>query len=90
VAGKKYFVVTHTQIVPPDYASTTETADYLLHGLQIKRQESRKVGPILTQQLTEARVGKFILVGYEGDTAADHIDILHGLPDYLKWLHISD
>jgi hypothetical protein len=86
-AEKKRFIVTHTQIVPPGYASNTETADYLLHHLKLERKESKKIGPMQTQQLSEARAGHFVLLGYEGDTAADHVDLLHALPYYLKLVH---
>jgi hypothetical protein len=87
VAGKKRFIVTHTQIVPGTYASTTETADYLLHHLKLQRQEAKKIGPMQMQQLSEVRAGQFVLLGYEGNTAADHVDVLHALPYYLKLVH---
>jgi hypothetical protein len=87
VAGKKRFIVTHTQIVPGTYASTTETADYLLHHLKLQRQEAKKIGPMQMQQLSEVRAGQFVLLGYEGETAADHVDVLHALPYYLKLVH---
>jgi hypothetical protein len=90
VAEKKRFIVTHTQIVPPDYASNTETADYLLHHLKLERKESKKIGPMQTQQLSEVRAGRFVLLGYEGDTAADHVDLLHALPYYLKLVHVVE
>jgi hypothetical protein len=90
VAGKKRFVVTHSQIVPGTYASTTETANYLLHHLKLERKLVKKIGPMQTQQLSEVRSGQFVLLGYEGDTAADHVDLLHALPDYLKQIHVVE
>jgi len=39
-----------------------------------------------TQQLSEVRRGKFLLRGYAGNSAPDHVDLLHSLPEYLKWL----
>jgi hypothetical protein len=90
VAGKKRFVVTHSQIVPGSYASTTETADYLLHHLKLERQLVKKIGPMQTQELSEVRAGQFVVLGYEGDTAADHVDLLHALPDYLKQIHVVE
>ena len=39
-----------------------------------------------TQQLSEARQGKFRVVGYAGNAAPDHVDLLHSLPEYLKWI----
>jgi hypothetical protein len=87
VAGKKRFIVTHTKIDPGAYASTTETADYLLHQLKLERKLEKKVGPMQTQQLSSVEAGRFLVLGFEGDTADDHVDLLHCLPDYLKRLH---
>jgi hypothetical protein len=36
------------------------------------------------QQLSEARAGKFLVMGYAGNSAPDHVDQLHSLPEYLK------
>ena len=86
VAGKKRFVVTHSEVFPGTYASTTETADYLLGQLRLQRREVLKWGPMRTQQLSEAEAGRFLLVGYAGNSAPDHVDQLHSLPAYLKWM----
>jgi hypothetical protein len=86
VAGKKRMVVTHTEIFPGTFASTTETADYLLRQLGLRRCATLKWGPMQTQQLSEVRKGRFLLLGYAGNSAPDHVDQLHALPDYLKWL----
>jgi hypothetical protein len=37
------------------------------------------------QQLSEARSGKFDLLGYAGNSAPDHIDQLHALPELLAF-----
>ena len=79
-------IVTHSEIVPENYASTTETADYLLKRLDLKREAAAKEGPMKTRQLSEAKKGQFKLIGYAGKEAADHIDQLHSLPEYLKWI----
>ena len=86
IAGRKRLVVTHSEIFPGTFASTTETADYILGQLAIKRRAVVKWGPMQTQQLSEARQGRFLLIGYAGNSAPDHVDQLHALPDYLKWL----
>ena len=85
--GKRRMLISHSRQIPDGYASTTETADYLLHQLKLERKENKRVGPVQTQQLSEARRGNFVVLGFEGDTAADHVDLLHALPDYLKLLH---
>lgn len=86
VAGKKRVAITHSEIFPGTFASTTETADWLLAQLNVKRRPVAKWGPMGTQQLSEARQGRFLLVSYAGNSAPDHVDQLHSLPDYLKWL----
>ena len=86
IAGRKRVIITHSEIFPGTYASTTETADYLLQQLGLKRRAVVKWGPGGMQQLSEIRQGRFLLIGYAGNSAPDHIDQLHSLPVYLKWL----
>ncbi len=86
MAGRKRLIVTHSEIFPGTYASTTETADYLLAQLGLRRRAVLKWGPMGLQQLSQARAGKFLLVGYAGNSAPDHVDQLHALPVLLKWL----
>jgi hypothetical protein len=85
-AGNRQLIITHSEIFPGTYASTTETADYLLGKLGLHRQAVVRWRPMQTQQLSEARQGKFLVVGYAGNSAPDHVDQLHSLPEYLKWL----
>lgn len=86
VAGRKTMVITHSEIFPGTFASTTETADWLLSKLGLRRRAVLRWGPQKTQQLSEVRAGKFLLVGYAGNSAPDHVDQFHSLPEYLKWL----
>jgi hypothetical protein len=86
VAGKKQLILTHSEIFPGTFASTTETADYLLRELGLPRRPLLKWGPMQTQQLSEVRQGRFLLAGFAGNSAPDHVDQLHSLPDYLEWL----
>ena len=86
VAGRKQMIVTHSEIFPGTFASTTETTDWLLTQLGLKRTPVVRWGPGGTQQLSEARAGKLLVIGYAGNTAPDHVDQLHSLPEFLKWL----
>ncbi len=86
VAGRKRLIVTHSEIFPGTYASTTETADYLLAQLGLRRTPVVRRGPMGTQQLSQVRQGKFLLLGFAGNSAPDHVDQLHSLPRYLEWL----
>ncbi|HNG29815.1 MAG TPA: hypothetical protein PK012_08850, partial [Blastocatellia bacterium] len=85
VAGRKQMIVTHSEIFPGTFAGTTETTDWLLSQLGLRRKAVLKWGPMQTQQLSEVRAGRFLLVGYAGNSAPDHVDQLHSLPEYLKW-----
>lgn len=84
--GRKQMIVTHSEIFPGTFASTTETADWLLAQLGLKRKPVVKWGPMGTQQLSEVRQGNLLLRGYAGNSAPDHVDQFHSLPEYLRWL----
>jgi len=86
LAGRKRLVITHSEIFPGTFASTTETADYILREVGRKRRAVVRWGPMQTQQLSEVREGKFLLLGFAGNSAPDHVDQLHSLPDYHEWL----
>jgi hypothetical protein len=86
MAGSKRFMITHSEIFPGTYASTTETADYLLKQLGVPNRAVLKWGPMGTQQLSSEARGKFVMMGFAGDSAPDHVDQLQSLPVWLKWL----
>jgi hypothetical protein len=84
--GERRVLITHSEIFPGSYASTTETADWLLHTLQQRRTPVLQWGPRGMQQLSAVRVGGFELLGYAGNSAPDHVDQLHALPELLARL----
>lgn len=86
VRGEKRFLVTHSEIFPGTFASTTETADWLLHALGLHRTPVLQWGPVGMQQLSEVRAGHFELLGFAGNTAPDHVDQLHAMPVLLARL----
>ena len=86
MAQRKRVLVTHSEIFPGTFASTTETADYLVTQLKLSERPVLKWGPMGLQQLSEARAGRFLLIGYAGNSAPDHVDQLHALPEFLKWI----
>lgn len=85
VAGRKQMTITHSEIFPGTFASTTETTDWLIAQLGFKRRPVVRWGPMGTQQLSEVRAGHLAVIGYAGNSAPDHVDQLHSLADYLKW-----
>jgi hypothetical protein len=82
-AGRKRFLLTHTAIFPGTFASTTETADHLLRELDLKRTPVLRWGPMGTQILGEAHRRGFKVLTFAGNSAPDHVDLLHSLPDLL-------
>lgn len=86
IARKKTFVVTHSEIFPGTYASTTECADYLLSQLNLQRRARLRRGPAGMQQLSAVDVRGFHLRGYAGNSAPDHVDFLHAMPAWFSML----
>ncbi len=87
IAGGKRLIVTHSEIFPGTFASTTETADYLLKELELRARPVVRWGPMKTQILSECRKGGFRLIGFAGNSAPDHVNEMHSLPEYLRWLN---
>ncbi len=88
-AGKKRMIVTHSEVFPGTFASTTETADYLLGATGVNRKPVLRSGPMGMQQLSEAREGKLLVAGYAGNSAPDHVDQLHALPEFLTCVEME-
>ncbi|MEO6911885.1 MAG: hypothetical protein ABI158_13280, partial [Edaphobacter sp.] len=86
MAGKKRLVITHSEIFPGTFASTTETADDLLREWGLKAHPVVRWGPMKTQMLSEVKAGGLLVIGFAGNSAPDHVDQLNSLPEYLRWL----
>lgn len=84
--GRKQFVITHSEIFPGAYASTTECADHLIRSLHLQRHPVLKWGPAGMQMLSETHLSGLTILGFAGNSAPDHVDHLHGLPTFLKML----
>ena len=84
VEGKKQFLITHTMQETP-YASTTETADYLLQAVGLARQpdSSRPGEPESLRLASKATKGKFTVLGYEGTSGSAHLEHLRNI--HLWW-----
>ncbi len=83
-AGRKRFWVTHSEVYPGTYASTTDTANALVASLGLTRRPILKHGPLGMQQLSEARRGDFHVLGFAGNSAPDHVDHLYALGEWLR------
>ncbi|MEQ9103310.1 MAG: hypothetical protein RIE53_01290 [Rhodothermales bacterium] len=83
VAGDACMVVTHSAVFPGTYASTTETAAWLVSDLGLTMTPVLEWGPAGMQGVGRAGHGKFQVLAFAGNTAPDHVDHLHGLPAFL-------
>lgn len=71
---KKLLVVSHSSIIPPNYASTTETAQYLAWAAGGRphapdRKESYRLG---LKEISRYSRGSLHIRGFEGNEAIDH------------------
>jgi hypothetical protein len=88
--GEKLFAITHSEVVPPGYASTHETADYLIEhaGLERSAPSSPSVRPKM-RLLSTADRGDFHVRGFGGGALDDHSQHLYGIGDNL-WSLLHD
>ncbi|HEX6964881.1 MAG TPA: hypothetical protein VF166_03705 [Gemmatimonadaceae bacterium] len=87
IDGRKRFLITHSEIFPGTFASTTETTDYLVQTLGLTITPVVRWGPNGMQQLSEVRKGRFEILGFAGNSAPDHIDHAQGMPTFLRMLY---
>lgn len=85
-AGKKAFVITHSEIFPGTFASTTETTDALIAALGLSRTAVLEWGPGGMQQLSEVSEGGLKILGFAGNSAPDHVDHFHAMPEFVSML----
>ncbi len=84
--GRKRMLILHSEIFPGTFASTTETTDWLLGQLGLKRKPVLRWGPLGMQMLSDTRSGRLRVEGFAGNSAPDHVDFLHALGWALKRL----
>jgi len=84
--GKRQFLITHSEIFPGTYASTTETADSLINALHLQGHAVLQSGPAGMQMLSETHRRGLTILGFAGNSAPDHIDHFHSLPVFLKMI----
>lgn len=83
-SGSNRMIITHSEIFPGTYPSTTETASYLADHLGLVRTPVLEWGPVGMQQISEAKAGRLAILGFAGNSAPDHVDHFHGLATFLE------
>ena len=86
VQGEKKMLITHSSIFPGTYASTTESTQYLIDQLSLKRTPVLVNGPVGMQQVGVVQSNGLTILSFAGNTAPDHIDHIHGLGHFLAKL----
>jgi hypothetical protein len=84
VAGEVALFVSHSEVFPGTFASTTECAGWLLARAGVPRQPVLAWGPVGMQQTSVARRGRLEVRGFAGNAAPDHLDHLHALPQWVR------
>ncbi len=84
IAGEVALSVTHSEVFPGTFASTTECATWLLARTGVAREAVLAWGPMGMQQTSVARRGRFAVSGFAGNSAPDHLDHLHAFPAWWR------
>lgn len=82
-AGRKVFVVSHSS-QPTPYASTTETADYLLSQLGVERTPVEQRSDEAFSQISRARRGAFEVQGFTGASGPAHLFHLRSIDRWWR------
>lgn len=82
-AGRKVFVISHSA-QPTPYASTTETADYLLGRLGVERTPVERRADEEFSQVSQARRGSFEVQGFTGASGPAHLFHLRSIDRWWR------
>jgi hypothetical protein len=87
-AGRKFMFVSHSSIIPPGYASTTETANFLIYEVGGTPKPSSGAGPLGLELISRYTRGNFHVRGFSGNDKMDHCAQLGLYADVLK-IHVK-
>ncbi|NPV10934.1 MAG: hypothetical protein HPY57_04000 [Ignavibacteria bacterium] len=85
----KQFIITHSEIIPEGYSSTTETAQYLIDSTFTEKISAERKWADDFIQKYYAFNGNFRVFGFYGNTAKDHMQHLYNLPQFLKMINFK-
>jgi len=81
--GKKQMIITHTQILTPDYASTTESSDALVREVGVTNAATDET--LFGMHLrTRAHKKNLHVLGFTGGNPEDHLKHLHSVGDVVR------
>jgi hypothetical protein len=88
--GRRFMFVSHSSIIPPGYASTTETANFLIHevGGRPVKTRSRAGDPMGLDLVSRYTRDSFHVRGYGGNDKMDHCAHIGLFRDVLQ-VHVK-
>lgn len=88
--GNKHMFISHSSIIPPGYASSTETANLLLYeiGGRPKKAKARKGDPMGLELISRYSKNNLHVRGFAGNDKMDHCAHIGLFRDVLK-VHIK-
>jgi hypothetical protein len=83
-AGQKTMAITHSAIIPPDYASSTEATQALLTAIEVPAQTTDEAGWRSMKLVKRADAGNLHVRGFRGAGPKDHFEHLYLLGEALR------
>jgi hypothetical protein len=85
-AAKKqtFMFMSHSSIIPPGYASTTEVADYVVQKLGGKPKKANRQDVLGLDMIDRFDKGNFHMRGYTGDDKPDHCAHIGLMADIVR------
>lgn len=82
--GKRLFFLSHSSIIPPGYASTTEVAKHVVDELGGKLKTAHRKDVLGLEMIDRWDKSKAHVRGYEGDDKPDHCAHIGLIADVMK------
>lgn len=83
-AGKKAMAITHSAIIPPDYASSTEATSALLTSIAVPLRTTDETNARGMRMATRADAGNLHVRGFRGRGPKDHFQHLYLIGEVLR------
>jgi hypothetical protein len=83
-AGKTFMFMSHSSIIPPGYASTAETAHFVVQQLKGKPKRAKRQDVLGLDLIQRYDRGNFHVRGYTGDDKPDHCAHIGLMADVMR------
>ncbi|WP_437899177.1 hypothetical protein [Sorangium sp. So ce124] len=87
-AGEAFMFMSHSSILPPGYASTAETANFIVQQLRGKPRGSSRADVLGLDMILRFDRGDFHVRGYTGDDKPDHCAHIGLMADVVR-IHLN-